>query len=155
MPTQGTLSIGWKSDERAEFVLLLYLLTLRHSRDWQLSAHSAAGAYEALGMFYAGRTHFLIVSGKTGWRGNPNQMFYSDSISGSWHGPHPIAPDSSNTYSSRNTSELVIKGTKKANYIYMDDLWNSTGGPSSNYLWLPTSVNKVGAPCSKLLKFAC
>ncbi|KAF4159307.1 hypothetical protein CNMCM6936_004476 [Aspergillus lentulus] len=101
----------------------------------------AAGAYEAPGMFYAGGIYFLIVSGKTGWRGNPNQMFYSESISGSWHGPHPIAPGSSNTYGAQNTFELVIKGTKETTYIYMGDLWDSKGGPSSNYLWLPMSVD--------------
>ncbi|RLL95368.1 hypothetical protein CFD26_105106 [Aspergillus turcosus] len=94
-----------------------------------------AGVYEAPGMFYAGGTYFLV--------GNPNQMFYSDSISGSWHGPHPISPGSSNTYGSQNMFELVIKGTKKTTYIYMGDIWDSTGGPSSNYLWLPMSVDKL------------
>ncbi|RHZ66397.1 hypothetical protein CDV55_102076 [Aspergillus turcosus] len=94
-----------------------------------------AGVYEAPGMFYAGGTYFLV--------GNPNQMFYSDSISGSWHGPHPISPGSSNTYGSQNMFELVIKGMKKTTYIYMGDIWDSTGGPSSNYLWLPMSVDKL------------
>ncbi|KAI2786778.1 hypothetical protein POX_g09172 [Penicillium oxalicum] len=101
----------------------------------------AAGAYEAPGMFYADGTYYLIVSGKTGWRGNPNQMFYSNSLSGPWNGPHSVAPGSSNTYGAQNTFELVIKGTKQTTYIYMGDLWDSHGGPSSNYLWLPMSVD--------------
>lgn len=92
-------------------------------------------------MFYADGTYFLIVSGKTGWRGNPNQMFYSNSLSGPWDGPHTIAPGSSNTYGSQNTFELVIDGTRRTTYIYMGDLWDSHGGTNSNYLWLPMSVD--------------
>ncbi|KAF2477480.1 Arabinanase/levansucrase/invertase [Lindgomyces ingoldianus] len=101
----------------------------------------AKGAYEAPGLFKVDGTYYLIVSGKTGWRSNPNQMFYATSLSGSWSGPYGIAPDAEKTYNSQNTFELTIKGSKKTTYIYMGDSWDSKGGPDSNYVWLPMTVD--------------
>ncbi|KAH6717453.1 Arabinanase/levansucrase/invertase [Leptodontidium sp. MPI-SDFR-AT-0119] len=101
----------------------------------------AAGAYEAPGMFKVGNTYFLIVSGKTGWRSNPNKMFWCTGIGGSFTGPFDIAPQAENTYNSQNTFELTIKGTQATTYIYMGDSWDSTGGPSSTYIWLPMAVD--------------
>ena len=68
-------------------------------------------------------------------------MFYATSISGAWNGPYSIAPESTNTYGSQNTFELVIDGSEQTTYIYMGDAWDSTGGTSSNYVWLPMSVD--------------
>lgn len=95
-------------------------------------------------MFKVGGTYYLIVSGKTGWRSNPNQMFWASSISGSWNGPYGIAPEAEKTYNSQNTFELTIQGSKKTTYIYMGDSWDSKGGPSSNYVWLPMKVDEQG-----------
>ncbi|KAF2643587.1 Arabinanase/levansucrase/invertase [Massarina eburnea CBS 473.64] len=102
----------------------------------------AKGSYEAPGMVKVGGIYYLIVSGKTGWRSNPNQMFWTDKLSGgSWNGPYAIAPESEKTYNSQNTFQLTIAGSKKTTYIYMGDSWDSKGGPDSNYVWLPMTVD--------------
>ncbi|KAI8630321.1 carbohydrate-binding module family 35 protein [Xylariaceae sp. FL1651] len=100
-----------------------------------------AGAYEAPGLVKANGVYFLIVSGKTGWRANPNKVFWSNSISGPWTGGSDIAPQAQNTYGSQNTFELTIQGTQSTTYIYMGDAWDSKGGASSNYVWLPMNIN--------------
>ncbi|KAH8679683.1 Arabinanase/levansucrase/invertase [Tricladium varicosporioides] len=99
------------------------------------------GAYEAPGILQVDSTYFLIVSGKTGWRSNPNKVFTSSSIKGPWTGGADIAPEAEKTYNSQNTFELTIDGSKKKTYIYMGDSWDSKGGPSSNYIWLPISAS--------------
>ncbi|KAK7757532.1 hypothetical protein SLS62_000547 [Diatrype stigma] len=100
-----------------------------------------AGSYEAPGLVKADGVYFLIVSGKTGWRSNPNKVFYSDSIQGPWEGGSDIAPQNENTYNSQNTFELTVKGSKQTTYIYMGDSWDSKGGSDSNYVWLPMDIN--------------
>ncbi|KAI0491033.1 carbohydrate-binding module family 35 protein [Xylaria cf. heliscus] len=100
-----------------------------------------AGAYEAPGIVKADGVYFLIVSGKTGWRANPNKVFWSNSISGPWTGGSDIAPQDQNTYGSQNTFELTVTGSQKTTYIYMGDAWDSKGGASSNYVWLPMNIN--------------
>ncbi|KAI9048980.1 hypothetical protein LZ554_006829 [Drepanopeziza brunnea f. sp. 'monogermtubi'] len=100
-----------------------------------------AGSYEAPGMFKVDNIYFLIVSGKTGWRSNPNKMFWSEGIDGKLNGPFDIAPVEEKTYNSQNTFELTIKGSKETTYIYMGDSWDSKGGPSSTYIWLPMAVD--------------
>ncbi|CZR60141.1 uncharacterized protein PAC_10037 [Phialocephala subalpina] len=105
------------------------------------SIRPAAGAYEAPGILKVDGVYFLIVSAKTGWRSNPNKMFYSTSITGSWTGPFDIAPQAENTYNSQNTFELTISGSKQTTYMYMGDSWDSKGGTSSNYIWLPIAVS--------------
>lgn len=99
------------------------------------------GAYEAPGLFKVGSTYFLIASAKTGWRANPNKVWYASSLAGPWSGGTDIAPEAENTYGSQNTFELTIAGSSTTTYIYMGDAWDSTGGPSSNYVWLPMAVD--------------
>ncbi|KAJ9160625.1 Arabinanase/levansucrase/invertase [Coniochaeta hoffmannii] len=99
------------------------------------------GAYEAPGLFYAGGVYFLIVSGKTGWRSNPNKVFTATSLSGPWTGGSNIAPESEKTYNSQNTYELTIKGSQQTTYLYMGDAWDSKGSTGSNYVWLPMAVS--------------
>lgn len=109
----------------------------------------AKGAYEAPGMFKVNGIYYLIVSGKTGWRSNPNQMFWAEKlVGGSWNGPYGIAPEVQKTYNSQNTFELAIKGSSKTTYVYMGDSWDSKGGPDSNYVWLPISVDTAGKKVS-------
>lgn len=104
-------------------------------------AHPAKGAYEAPGLFKVNGVYYLIVSAKTGWRANPNKVFWATSLSGTWSGGTDIAPEANNTYGSQNTFELTIKGSQATTYIYMGDAWDSTGGTSSNYVWLPMTVD--------------
>ncbi|KAI1473830.1 carbohydrate-binding module family 35 protein [Daldinia eschscholtzii] len=99
------------------------------------------GAYEAPGIVKADGVYFLIVSGKTGWRANPNKVFWSNSINGPWSGGSDIAPQDQKTYGSQNTFELTVKGSQKTTYIYMGDAWDSKGGASSNYVWAPLNIN--------------
>jgi hypothetical protein len=99
------------------------------------------GAYEAPGLFFANGLYFLIVSGKTGWRANPNKVFTSTSLSGPWTGGSDIAPAAQNTYGSQNTFELTVKGSKQTTYVYMGDAWDSKGSTGSNYVWLPMAVD--------------
>jgi hypothetical protein len=105
------------------------------------SHRTAGGAYEAPGLFFAGGVYFLIVSGKTGWRANPNKVFTATSLSGPWTGGSDIAPQSEKTYNSQNTFELTIKGSQQTTYIYMGDAWDSKGSTGSNYVWLPMAVS--------------
>lgn len=105
----------------------------------------AKGAYEAPGLFKVNGIYYLIVSGKTGWRSNPNQMFWTDKLAGgTWNGPYGIAPEAQKTYNSQNTFELTVVGSKKTTYVYMGDSWDSKGGPDSNYVWLPMTVDTGG-----------
>ncbi|KAF2839214.1 carbohydrate-binding module family 35 protein [Patellaria atrata CBS 101060] len=102
----------------------------------------AKGAYEAPGIVKVDGIYYLIVSGKTGWRSNPNKMFWTDKlVGGSWNGPSNVAPEDQKTYNSQNTFELTVKGSQRTTYIYMGDSWDSKGGPDSNYVWLPMNVN--------------
>ncbi|RDL35392.1 Arabinanase [Venustampulla echinocandica] len=103
----------------------------------------AAGAYEAPGILKVGSTYYLIVSGKTGWRSNPNKVFTSSSINGPWTGGADIAPEAEKTYNSQNTFELTIAGNKATTYVYMGDSWDSKGGPNSNHVWLPIKVDSA------------
>ncbi|OTB03937.1 carbohydrate-binding module family 35 protein [Hypoxylon sp. CI-4A] len=99
------------------------------------------GAYEAPGIVKADGVYFLIVSGKTGWRANPNKVFWSTSINGPWSGGSDIAPQDQNTYGSQNTHELTVAGSQKTTYVFMGDAWDSKGGASSNYVWAPLTIN--------------
>lgn len=113
------------------FVLSLYLpkITL------------AGGGYEAPGMFKVNGYYYLIVSAKTGWRANPNKVFYVKNLGDKWLGGTDIAPEDKVTYNSQNTFELTIKGSEKTTYIYMGDDWDKTGSAASNYVWLPMTVD--------------
>ncbi|KAH8879315.1 hypothetical protein GQ53DRAFT_672334 [Thozetella sp. PMI_491] len=99
------------------------------------------GSYEAPGLFKVDNIYFLIVSGKTGWRSNPNKVFWANSLAGPWSGGTDIAPPDDKTYNSQNTFELTIKGSKQTTYIYMGDAWDSKGSAASNYVWLPMKVD--------------
>ncbi|KAK7980512.1 hypothetical protein PG989_012969 [Apiospora arundinis] len=106
-----------------------------------LTSSLSKGAYEAPGILEAGGVYFLIVSGKTGYRANANQAFYSTSLAGPWTGPSDIAPPSQKTYNSQNTYEFVVSGTQATTYVYMGDAWDSKGTAASNYVWLPAAVD--------------
>ncbi|KAJ7054389.1 Arabinanase/levansucrase/invertase [Mycena amicta] len=101
------------------------------------------GALEAPGMLKSNGVYYLIVSGKTGYRANPDTSFWATSLAGPWSGPSDIAPEATNTYNSQNTFELKIAGTTTTTWIYMGDAWDSTGSAASNYEWLPISINNA------------
>lgn len=100
------------------------------------------GSLEGPGMFKSsGGVYYLIMSQKTGYRSNPNKVYWAPSLAGPWSGGTDIAPESANTYNSQNSAELVIKGTSTTSYIFLGDAWDSTGSDASNYEWLPITVS--------------
>ncbi|KAF2737023.1 hypothetical protein EJ04DRAFT_431805, partial [Polyplosphaeria fusca] len=102
----------------------------------------AKGAYEAPGILKAGGTYFLIVSGKTGYRANPNQVFWTTELKGgTWNGPVGVAPEGEKTYGSQNTFELKVVGSKGTVWVFMGDAWDAKGGVGSNYVWVPMRVD--------------
>ncbi|KAJ7097242.1 Arabinanase/levansucrase/invertase [Mycena belliarum] len=102
----------------------------------------ASGSLEGPGMFKSsGGVYYLIMSQKTGYRSNPNKVYWAPSLAGPWSGGTDIAPESANTYNSQNSAELVIKGTSTTSYIFLGDAWDSTGSDASNYEWLPITVS--------------
>jgi hypothetical protein len=96
-------------------------------------------------VFVADGMYFLIVSDKTGYRSNPNKVWWAESLSGPWSGGTDIAPPEENTYNSQNTFELTIEGSEQTTYIYMGDAWDDDGGEDSNYVWLPMIVDTSNA----------
>ncbi|KAJ7464420.1 Arabinanase/levansucrase/invertase [Mycena latifolia] len=99
------------------------------------------GSLEAPGMFKsAGGVYYLIMSQKTGWRADPDKVYWATALAGPWQGDTDIAPEAVNTYNSQNSAELVIKGTSATTYIFLGDAWDSTGSDASNYEWLPIAV---------------
>ncbi|PQE04672.1 glycosyl hydrolase family 43 protein [Rutstroemia sp. NJR-2017a BBW] len=76
-------------------------------------------------------TYFLLVSGKTAYAPNPNKMFWSTSINGTWNGPFDIAPNTTNTYDSQNSFELVVQGAECTTYVYMGDRFDAEGSEES------------------------
>lgn len=144
---------------------LWYLLTSADHNDLQINlinpdgsvgkkmSDLKAGSYEAPGMVKVEGIYYLIVSGKTGWRYNPNKVFWSTTLAGPWSGGSDIAPPDTKTYGSQNTFELTIKGSSKTTYIYMGDAWDSKGGPSSNYIWPPMDIDTKLVRLYALLRF--
>lgn len=85
--------------------------------------------------------YYFIMSGKTGYRPNPNKVYWATSLAGPWQGGTDIAPEAVNTYNSQNSAELVIAGTTTTTYIFLSDAWDIDGTDASNYEWLPISVS--------------
>ncbi|KAJ6562406.1 Arabinanase/levansucrase/invertase [Mycena capillaripes] len=104
-------------------------------------ASLALGAYEGPALFKVGSIYFLIVSSKTGWRPNPDKVFWATSLAGPWSGGTDVAPEANNTYNSQSTYVAAVTGTSQTTYIFMGDAWDSTGSAASNYMWTPLSVS--------------
>ncbi|KAJ7023991.1 Arabinanase/levansucrase/invertase [Mycena alexandri] len=85
---------------------------------------SEDGELEAPGMFKASGIYYFIMSGKTGYRPNPNKVYWATSLAGPWQGGTDIAPEAVNTYNSQNSAELVIAGTTTTTYIFLGDAWD-------------------------------
>lgn len=100
-----------------------------------------SGPFEAPGCFKVGDTYFIIASNKTAYAPNPDKVFWAKNLHGPWNGPQDIAPESTNTYNSQNTYDLVVKGSDMTAYVYMGDVWTNTGDAKSNYMWLPMDVD--------------
>ncbi|KAJ7106867.1 Arabinanase/levansucrase/invertase [Mycena crocata] len=99
------------------------------------------GSLEAPGMFKAGGVYYLIMSQKTGYRPDPDKVYWATALAGPWQGNTDIAPESVNTYNSQNSAELVITGSSTTSYLFLGDAWDANGTDASNYEWLPIAVS--------------
>ncbi|KAJ7218316.1 Arabinanase/levansucrase/invertase [Mycena rebaudengoi] len=131
-----------------------YLLTSADSNNLQVNSINAGtpitigtrvadigGSLEGPGMMKASGVYYLILSQKTGYRPNPNKVYWATALAGPWTGGTDIAPPAVNTYNSQNSAELVIAGSSTTTYVYLGDSWDSNGTDVSNYEWLPISVS--------------
>jgi hypothetical protein len=85
--------------------------------------------------------YYLVLSQKTGYRANPNKVYWATALAGPWQGGTDIAPEAVNTYNSQNSAELVITGSSTTTYVFLGDAWDANGTDASNYEWLPISVS--------------
>lgn len=84
--------------------------------------------------------YYLIGSGLTGWRPNPNKYATAKDLKGPWSELRDIAPSDTNTYGSQSTLLLKVVGTDKTTVIFMGDLWKPKSQWDSRYLWMPLEI---------------
>ena len=90
-------------------------------------------------MHYGG-LYYVIGSGLTGWRPNPNKYATATKLSGPWSEFKDIAPPESNTYGSQSTMMIKVVGTKTTTVIYLGDVWKPQTQWDSRYLWMPLVI---------------
>jgi hypothetical protein len=84
--------------------------------------------------------YYVIGSGLTGWRPNPNKFATAAKLSGPWSEFKDIAPPESNTYGSQSTMMIKVIGTKATTVIYLGDFWKPQTQWDSRYLWMPLEI---------------
>ena len=90
------------------------------------TGYSAMAGMESPTPFKGGDTYFWIMSEKTGWRANDNQIATAASFSGPWTNRGLVAPAGEKTWLSQSTCVLPIAGTKGTVYLYWGDRWDGT-----------------------------
>ena len=122
------------------------------------------GLLEAPALFVHDGRYYLVASGATGWRPNPQTYYTADSVLGTWiRGVEPgdayenVAYDTipqggdgllsvgdarKTTFGSQSTNVLTLDAAK-GQYVYMGDRWNS-GAADSTYVWLPMTIGENG-----------
>lgn len=86
--------------------------------------------------------YYVIGSGLTAWRPNPNKVATAKSLAGPWSEFEDIAPAETNTYSSQSTYLLKVTGEKKTTVIFMADRWKPSAQWDSRYLWMPVEIGQ-------------
>ena len=84
--------------------------------------------------------YYLIGSGLTGWKPNPNKYATATSLAGPWTEFRDIAPPETNTYGSQSTMMLKVVGSKKTSVIFMADIWKPQTQWDSRYLWMSLEI---------------
>jgi hypothetical protein len=84
--------------------------------------------------------YYIIGSGLTGWRPNPNKFATAKSLAGPWSEFKDIALPEKNTYGSQSTMMLKVVGSKTTTVIFMADLWKPEAQWGSRYLWMPLAI---------------
>ncbi|MBT2517448.1 Ig-like domain-containing protein [Streptomyces sp. ISL-90] len=122
------------------------------------------GLLEAPAIFVHDGRYFLVASGATGWRPNPQTYYTADTILGGWiRGVQPDDPyegvaydtipeggdgllsvgDSRKTTFGSQSTNVFALDAAKGHYVYMGDRWNS-GAADSTYVWLPITIGENG-----------
>ncbi|KAF8587414.1 carbohydrate-binding module family 35 protein [Ramaria rubella] len=101
--------------------------------------HTFSGTnLEAPGMLHnTDGVYYHILSQKTGYRPNDDQLYTATNLSGPWSSSSTISPAGTNTWNSQNTFELKIAGELLTTFIYMGDRWDGDDLGDSRYMWLP------------------
>ncbi|ESQ79238.1 family 43 glycosylhydrolase [Asticcacaulis sp. YBE204] len=86
--------------------------------------------------------YYLLGSGLTGWRTNPNKYATAKSLKGPWSEFRDIAPPETNTYQSQSTLLLKVVGSKQTTIVFMGDQWKPDSQWDSRYLWMPLEIGK-------------
>ena len=84
--------------------------------------------------------YYLIGSGLTGWKPNPNKYATATSLAGPWTEFKDIAPPETNTYGSQSTMMVKVVGSRKTSVIFMADIWKPQTQWDSRYLWMPLEI---------------
>ena len=84
--------------------------------------------------------YYVIGSGLTGWRPNPNKYATASSLTGPWSEFKDVAPPETNTYGSQSTMMLKVVGSKTTTVIFMGDIWKPQAQWDSRYLWMPLEI---------------
>jgi hypothetical protein len=84
--------------------------------------------------------YYVIGSGLTGWRPNPNKYATAPGLTGPWSEFKDLAPPETNTYGSQSTMMLKVVGTKTTTVIFIGDIWKPQTQWDSRYLWMPLEI---------------
>lgn len=122
------------------------------------------GLLEAPAVFTHDGRYYLVTSGATGWRPNPQTYYTADSMLGSWiRGIEPgdayenVAYDQipeggdgllsygdtrKTSFGSQSTDVFALDAAS-GHFVYLGDRWNS-GAANSTYVWLPLTFGENG-----------
>lgn len=122
------------------------------------------GLLEAPAIFTHDGRYYLVASGATGWRPNPQTYYTADTILGGWirgvqagdaheavsydtipeggDGLLSFGDSRKSSFGSQSTDVFALDASK-GHYIYLGDRWNS-GAANSTYVWLPITIGENG-----------
>ena len=84
--------------------------------------------------------YYLIGSGLTGWKPNPNKYATATSLAGPWTEFRDIAPPETNTYGAQSTMMVKVVGSRRTSVIFMADLRKPRTQWDSRYPWMPVEI---------------
>ena len=84
--------------------------------------------------------YYIIGSGLTGWKPNPNKFATAAMVQGPWSDFIDIAPPETKTYGAQSTMMLKVIGTNVTTVIFTGDIWKPETQWDSRYLWMPLQI---------------
>lgn len=122
------------------------------------------GLLEAPALFVHDGRYYLVASGATGWRPNPQTYYTADNVLGTWirgveaddaneniaydqipaggDGLLSVGDSRKTTFGSQSTDVFTLDAAA-GEYVYLGDRWNS-GAADSTYVWLPMTIGENG-----------